>query len=100
RQLATGDRVARRDASQPRSIHTSALVTPITTYRTLPASHGIPTTSDVGSAMAASSQPAAPEVTHDSPEHSANRHTNPAASSATPGGTRAMNGPTDRSRRR
>src|SRR3954452_2449638 len=58
------------------------------------------TTSDVGSAIAASSQPAAPDVTHDSPEQSVNRHRPAAATSATNGGARAMNGPTDRSRRR
>src|SRR5215212_4732019 len=60
----------------------------------------MPTTSDVGSAMAANSHPAAPEVTHDSPEQSVNRHRAAAATSVTNGGARAMNGPTERSRRR
>src|SRR5215211_7883043 len=77
-----------------------ALVTPITTYRTLPASQGMPTTSDVGSAIAANSHPAAPEVTHDSPEQSVNRHRAAAATRAANGGASAMNGPADRSRRR
>src|SRR4051794_1090124 len=60
----------------------------------------MPTTSDVGSAIAANSHPAAPEVTHDSPEQSVNRHRAAAATRITNGGASAMNGPADRSRRR